>query len=1513
MIVTSYNKQRIRVLHLPQKAEGKYDIKDLNLYGKSHKLAHMEAVNGQWLIKCMPQVLIRDKQGTCREKALQIDETLRLYVGNDEEPILLYAQEEHLGYQVYRKYQVPQQIAITIGRAPGNIISYDSPYVSGVHAVLKHADGIWTIEDKESLNGLFVNNIKVTEKRLNPGDCIYIMGLKIIIGNGFFACNTPQNKVFIAEEKFSILQLEPIYTRQPVILEEEEDYFTIAPRFWDRIEEAHLEVDMPPALQEVNQVPIAIAIGPTLTMGLASLSTGALSVYVAISSGNSILTAVPMLVMSVSMLTGAGLWPVINRKYERKKKKTSEKERQEGYLKYLNDVREAVKRIAAEQKEILGKNVIDTEDCIYRIVKLAENMWERLAKQEDFLSLCVGRGDIPLQLSIKYPDDKFTLQKDALKDALKILRNEEKKLYNVPMAFSLLEHNRLGLIGERVDTINFLLALLTQVIALHSYQEVKLMFLVDEEEKEWQMFRWMPHTWDTRKTQRFYYSNASDIKTFDEFWKKAEGSMPEHAHYIVIAADRELAELSTAFEGILTNHELRLSVITLFDELKYTPKEIESLIEIKGDAGRLYHRAENNTSYVEFKRERYAYEATESIVEHQANCFLKDAATESKLPDMVTFLEMYEVNKVEHLNVLERWKQNDPVRSLKAPVGVNEKQELFYMDLHEKYHGPHGLIAGMTGSGKSEFIITFVLSLAVNYHPDEVSFILIDYKGGGLAGAFEDEEKGKVLPHLAGTITNLDGASVKRALISIQSELRRRQRVFNEARKIADEGTMDIYKYQELYRNHIVEEPMPHLMIVSDEFAELKSQQPEFMDQLISAARIGRSLGVHLILATQKPSGVVNDQIWSNSKFKVCLKVQDRADSMEVIKREDAAALVQTGRFYLQVGYNEYFALGQSAWCGADYVEREENAVVLREEISIIDNLGHVVKEIRPRTSQEQRALRRKEVVEIVEYLCNTARREHVQAQKLWLAPIPEYIYIDELKEKYKIENGSREGLEFLIGEYDDPANQQQHPLIFSFTKNGNTAVYGTAEAGKDIFLMTSIYQLLNGYSSKELLLFVLDFGSENMKVIEDAPQVGGVIYSAEAERINWLFRFLTTEIDRRKKAFGQYGGDYEAYRASVGENNEYLYIVLILSEYIGFRESYEDMEMTLITILRECVRYGIYVLVTASSTADIRYKMQQQIGQTIAMQLNDKSEYTLILGKYEKVYPSPFKGRGLIQDDGLYEFQTAYCTKGNVMDFMQEFCQNFKSDNAVNSAKVPYLPKEVTLENLRYAGRKPYLLPLGYCSTDISLCGMRLDKDFVMPVVAQEIGKLKPFLQELITVSVYYGYETYVLDAERLLDADGIYYKEEFEEHIVTLFNEVRDRNNAYAASHDKTIFSDKSEQVHIIVGLQKIFSYLSEDGKDKLEVLLRFGKGFYKVHVFIAERDLGLQKEMNSEWYQVNVYGQGGMWIGQGFERQKLFDVNTYGMSWEEESPYSYGYFVSGGRYMRARFLYKEGMEDE
>ena len=190
------------------------------------------------------------------------------------------------------------------------------------------------------------------------------------------------------------------------------------------------------------------------------------------------------------------------------------------------------------------------------------------------------------------------------------------------------------------------------------------------------------------------------------------------------------------------------------------------------------------------------------------------------------------------------------------------------------------------------------------------------------------------LPHHLGTITNLDGSGSMRALISVKAELSRRQRIFREF------GVNQINGYMRLFKEGNASEPIPHLFIICDEFAELKKEQPDFMKELVSAARIGRSLGVHLLLATQKPAGVIDEQIWSNSRFKLCLKVQNESDSKEVLKTADAAAITLPGRAYLKVGSNEVYELFQSAYSKAACREPDERKDLEDERVYVVNEMG---------------------------------------------------------------------------------------------------------------------------------------------------------------------------------------------------------------------------------------------------------------------------------------------------------------------------------------------------------------------------------------------------------------------------------------------------------------------------------------------------------------------------------------------------------------------------------------------
>ncbi|MBZ2041631.1 type VII secretion protein EssC, partial [Streptococcus sanguinis] len=403
----------------------------------------------------------------------------------------------------------------------------------------------------------------------------------------------------------------------------------------------------------------------------------------------------------------------------------------------------------------------------------------------------------------------------------------------------------------------------------------------------------------------------------------------------------------------------------------------------------------------------------------------------SSIPDTVTFMEMYGAETFSDLQVLQKWQQNAPYKSLAVPIGLRGKEDLVYLNLHEKAHGPHGLIAGTTGSGKSETIQSYILSLAVNFHPHDVAFLLIDYKGGGMANLFKN------LPHLLGTITNLDGAQSMRALASINAEIHRRERLFREFE------VNHINQYQKKFKNGEATEPLPHLFLISDEFAELKVNQPDFIKELVSIARVGRSLGVHLILATQKPSGVVDDQIWSNSRFKLALKVADRTDSMEMLKTPDAAEITQTGRAYLQVGNNEVYELFQSAWSGADYQPDKDEMGIEDHTIYLINDLGQY-EVLNQDLSGLDLAEDIKEVPTELEAIVSqiqllTESQQIPPVPQPWLPPLKERIYSTDLRKGNFKEfwSHTNRSLKAVIGYVDIPSQQAQYTLEHDFNEDG--------------------------------------------------------------------------------------------------------------------------------------------------------------------------------------------------------------------------------------------------------------------------------------------------------------------------------------------------------------------------------------------------------------------------------------------------------------------------------------------
>lgn len=407
-------------------------------------------------------------------------------------------------------------------------------------------------------------------------------------------------------------------------------------------------------------------------------------------------------------------------------------------------------------------------------------------------------------------------------------------------------------------------------------------------------------------------------------------------------------------------------------------------------------------------------------------------------------------------------------------------------------------VAGTTGSGKSELLQTYILSMAALYHPYEVGFVIIDFKGGGMANQFKD------LPHMMGRITNIDGKEINRSLRSIKAELNKRQRLFAEA------GVNHIDNYIIKVRKGEVKIPLPHLILIVDEFAELKAEQPDFMKELISAARIGRSLGVHLILATQKPSGQVDEQIWSNSRFKLCLKVQSPQDSNEVLKSPLAAEIKEPGRAYLQVGNNEMFELFQSAYSGAP--ERTEDSNLKEFTIYEITSSGKRLPVYVQKKKKEQNV--KTQLDAMVQYMASFC-------QKNQLKKLPE-ICLPSLEEciEFPIQKALSDKSSHIVAEigiYDDPDNQLQDVYSVDLT-NQNMMIIGSAQSGKTNLLQTLIRSVTTKYTPQDVNIYIIDFASMYLKNFETLNHVGGVVTASEDEKLKNLFKLLYKEIAFRKE-----------------------------------------------------------------------------------------------------------------------------------------------------------------------------------------------------------------------------------------------------------------------------------------------------------------------------------------------------------------------------------------------------------
>ncbi|MCX7749943.1 MAG: type VII secretion protein EssC [Clostridia bacterium] len=1222
---------------------GKDEANDIVINSPNLENRHfiLKSENSQWIIYSQSASGVLCNGKPIDKKVISSDDIFVMgNSGGTASRVAIMIKNKNQYDHSFTKFDIRGVSSIKLGKRDSNHIIYTFQLVSGEHAeIFMSAEGEYYIKDLNSTNGVFLNGRRISESLLKPGDVIHICGYKLMYDRGYLSvCNVGSGVAVNGLKQFK--------TRKSNIGNIIYPYFQRSPRLKPEMPKGEVEISNPPSAPTKPNISwLSIFLPPAIMIGVSIATT-------ILSKRNSTYVFITM-----AMTLGMVVVSIINYSSQKKKFKTDAGTRNEKYMQLIHNHRRELQYMREQQRNGLQQIHPDIKGCIDRAENRDRRLWERTPFDDDFLLIRVGEGSEPFKVKVKTSKPDINMEQDPLKEEPHKLAGEFTTVHDVPVCLSVYNSGTVGLIGVRREMIQTARAMAIQIAAHHSYDEVKIIAIFPSEEtSEWDWIRWLPHVWDDNRQQRFI-ANDSDsahqmLSSLYDILKQRDLSSGSKQTYgsdkgivlpylVFFLADPRLLENEAIMSYLAQNNQrLGISSIFLYDRIEMLPRDCQAIIESGSKMGRMIQK-NIDSSGVQFNPDKVTIDQAEFFARKLSPLRVKQIASSGNLPSMVTMLGLLEVKKFEDLNVKSRWKSSEPYRSLAAPLGIRLGGEKLLLDLHEKAHGPHGLVAGTTGSGKSEILQSYIVSMAVNFHPHDVAFVLIDYKGGGMANAFID------LPHLVGTITNLGGNQTTRALVSIKSELKRRQALFGEY------GVNHIDAYQKLYKKGEAREPLPHLIIIADEFAELKSEQPEFMVELVSAARVGRSLGVHLILATQKPAGVVNDQIWSNSRFRLCLKVQEAADSQEVIKRPDAANIKLPGRAYLQVGHNEIFELFQSAWSGAGY---EPNAI---EE----DTTGNDIFAVELDGGRRQlfaAAPKRKAKSEftqlqvMVKHLRDTAQNENIKRLNgPWLPPLPEQITLSELTaHKNYGWNGqkwlsSESWLNPVVGIIDNPSKQSQYPLSINLGGDGHFAVFGGPGSGKTTLVQTLITSLAMGYTPDDVNMYILDFGSRTLNMFAELPHVGGVVMMDENVKLQKLSRFLLKELDTRKRLFSDRGvSSLPAFREATHEALPAL--VVVVDNFPALMELYSDMEDLFVQLSREGGNLGVHLVLTSNAQAGIRFRVINNIKLAVALQMADKTDYIGIVGRTNGLEPSPTDGRGLVRDNPPLEFQTALAAKGD-------------------------------------------------------------------------------------------------------------------------------------------------------------------------------------------------------------------------------------------------------------------------
>lgn len=1146
-----------------------------------------------------------------------------------------------------------------------------------------------------------------------------------------------------------------------------------------------------------------------------------------------------MIIMSAVSGVMAIVTSVIALQQSKKDYKKGTEERVEKYNAYVAKKRSEIELIRAEEKQALDKIYISQKEATTRLSEFSPSLFDRTTTDPDFLCVKLGDGSVEAKRKIKYKKQERLEVEDELQLIPEQISDEFKYVHSAPVVCGFKSANAVGIVGNETYRFNILKNLVVDIAARQYFSDVKMVFVAEERNADrisW--LRMLPHTYDENaKLRTLITDNESKNIVFEYLYKELtiREQRKKHDNNIVVFFYDEYGFKNHPISKFVEKaKDLGVTFIFFGEKEADIPLGCGYIIEEKMDKAVLISTTDSSQT-VEFTYPVLRNEDAKKIVDLLAPVYSEEISLEGTLTKSISMFEMLNILAVDDLNLEERWKKSQVFKSMAAPIGVTTNG-LISLDLHDKAHGPHGLVAGTTGSGKSEILQTYILSMATLFHPYEVGFVIIDFKGGGMVNQFKD------LPHLLGAITNIDGKEIDRSLKSIKAELQKRQRLFAEAE------VNHIDKYIRKFKSGEVATPLPHLILIVDEFAELKAEQPEFMKELISAARIGRSLGVHLILATQKPSGQVNEQIWSNSRFKLCLKVQSQEDSNEVLKSPLAAEIKEPGRAYMQVGNNEVFELLQSAYSGAP--EKMDDTSIKEFSIYSLSSCGRRTP-VYTQKRKKAEGINTTQLDAIVDYVSSYCSSKGVERlPNICLPPLEDYLTVPNNLGNYALDS-------IPLGIYDDPDSQHQGLAHFNLCDD-NTMIIGASQTGKTNLIQSIIRLVAGKYSPKDAVFYIADFGAMYLKNFESLHHVGGVVTISEGEKFKNLFKLLTEEVQYRKARFSDCGlSSYAAYREA--GYTDLPHIFFVIDNFSAFKEVYADAyEDQFVYLTREGVSCGISIIVTNAATNGLGYRYMSNFACRLSFRCNDAGEYMNIFDRC-RMQPKDVPGRMLCKlNKELYEMQSFIAFEGEkeldrsnaVKMFVDEINAQYPNEVA---KKIPSIPEVLTFDyidnnyNVHSSGYQ-YPIALDYANVDVVTLDLKSWNEFC--IIGKDTSKKLAAINSIMA-SIHHNVlskpvEMYIIDGvERQLKANAdLGYVEKYTidySEIGTIFDslmpELEKRRQLLMDGELDQLA--KCAQIIILINNKDAVEYMSST-KEILEIYTRMVKQFKSLGIAFIFSDI-------------------------------------------------------------------------